>query len=192
MRISLLLIALSLTCCLVQAKALDPSELKLPPELKASLSAKFPGYRLARVSDYFKRDIDQHKKDHNGNPCPGIDSADVDGDGFLDFAFFLTNNGKYTILVCARNPFGKFWQISTLYDFGKNGPGNSYVEFLKADSYQDLFDSNEAGLSEYTPEPGRVRKFKANHPGFMAGTFESSGIAFFFTGKRWVHLWLSD
>ncbi len=188
----LLLTALSLTCCLVHSQASDPCEKKLPSSLREILPAKFPGYRLARVTDYLKEDIDQHKKDHNGSPCIGLALADVDGDGFLDFAFFLTDSTKHTILVCARNPSGNTWQISTLYDFGKNGPGRSYVEFLKAGSYQDLFDSSEEGPSDFTPEPGRVRKFKARRPGFMAGTIESSGIAFFFTGKQWVHLWLSD
>lgn len=155
------------------------------------LPKKYPEFRLAHVSDYYKEDIEQHKKNHNGNPCLAVASADVDGDGFSDFAFFLTDTEKNTLLIAARHLSGKTWEITKLDDFPKEGPGRSYVEKLKAGSYQDLFDTDGAPL-EYTPEPDRVRKYKARHSGFIAGTIESSGIAFFFTGKHWVHLWLSD
>lgn len=177
---------------MAQTSSSNPCEAILPANLREILTQKYPGYRMARISDYLKEDVEQHKKEHKGNPCLGVASTDVDGDGFPDFAFFLTNKAKHTSLISARNPSGKTWEVFKLYDFGKEGPGHSYVEPLESGSYQDLFDINDENPSEFTPEPGRVRKFKAKHAGFIAGSIESSGIAFFFTGKRWVHLWLSD
>jgi hypothetical protein len=188
---SLLTLLFACAPAFAQTPTPEPCEALLPASLREVLPKKFPDYRLARVSDYLKEDVDQHKKDHNGNPCLGVASVDVDGDGFPDFAFFLTGKARHTLLVTARNVSGKTWEIIKIDDFGKEGPGRSYVAPLEPGSYQDLFDTDR-GPADYTPEPGRVRKYKANHSGFIAGTIESSGIAFFFTGKRWVHLWLSD
>ena len=185
------MVLLAFATAFAQAPALDPCGTQLPASLREILPKKFPGYRLAQVSDYLKEDVDQHKKDHKGNPCPGVASADVDGDGFTDFAFFLTDKERRTILVVGRNISGKTWDVSKVFDFGSEGPGRSYVDRLKPGSYRDLFDTDR-GPSEYKPEPGRVRRQKARNPGFIAGTIESSGVAFFFTGKQWVHLWLSD
>lgn len=173
-----------------QTPTLEPCEAQLPASLREALPKKFPEYRLARVTDYYKESVDQHKTENHGNPCLAVAAADVDGDGFSDFAFFLTQE-KHTVLIAARHVSGKAWDISMIDDFGNEGPGRSYVEKIKAGSYQDIFDTDDAP-SEYTPDPGRVRRYKASHFGFVAGTIESSGVAFFFTGKRWVHLWLSD
>lgn len=52
--------------------------------------------------------------------------------------------------------------------------------------------ATDKGPSDYAPEPGRVRRYRATQPGFIAGGIESSGVAYFFDGKRWVHMWLSD
>jgi hypothetical protein len=189
---SSLLPAMVASACLFAAPSgADPCNLKLPLEVRELVKVKFPGYRLVKVSDYLKEDVDQQKKDHKGDPCIGVTSTDMDGDGFPDFAFFITNKAGHTLLLAARNPGGKFWLIEKVSDFGKDGPGRSYVEPLKTGRYTDMFDTDD-GPSEYTPEPGRVRSFIARNPGIIAGTIESSGVGFFFNGKRWVHLWLSD
>jgi len=168
----------------------DPCQTKLPESLREILISKFPGHRLVRVSDYHKEDIDQHQQANKGDPCLGVASADVDGDGFLDFAFFMTNKAGNTWLIAARNVMGRTWEINKLKNF-RSSVSSSYVESIQHGSYQDLYDTDRSP-GEYTPEPGGVKRFKAIHPGFLAGTIESSGVAFFFTGKRWVHLWLSD
>lgn len=66
--------------------------------------------------------------------------------------------------------------------------GTSCVDIIKPGDYQDMF----ALGPEYEPNPGRVKRFRSPQPGFVAGTIEASDEAFFLTGKRWVHLWLSD
>jgi len=188
---ALLLLLLASASAFAQTPSDEPCKAFLPASLRQVLPKKFPGYRLARVSDYSKDDIDQHKKNFKGNACLGAASVDVDGDGFADFAFLLTDEKDHTMLAAARNASGKFWQISKLYEFRKEVVGGLYVDPLKSGSYQDLFDMDPAP-ADYTPELGGVRRYKAQHSGFIAGGIESSGVAFFFTGKRWVHLWLSD
>ncbi len=169
----------------------DSCEALLPASLKVALPKQFPGYRLARVSDYPKEAVDQHRKDHQGDPSVGVASTDVDGDGFADFGFLLTDKRRHTLLIAARNASGEAWQISKIDDFGTDGPGGLYVETQQPGAYRDLFDT-DSGPSGYTQESGRVRRYQAHHSGFIAGGIESSGAAFFFTGKRWVHLWLLD
>jgi hypothetical protein len=169
----------------------DPCDAKLPPSLRALLTTRFPGFRTARLADYLAEDIEEHKKNSNGDPCLGIASTDVDGDGFPDFAFLLANGKPHAILVAARHLGGKTWELSVLTDFGGDALGHSYVDTIAPDSYEDLYASDRAP-ADYVDEPGRVRRFKAKYPGFIAGTIEASGVAFFYSGKRWVHLWLSD
>lgn len=176
---------------LAQAAPLGPCEAKLPDSLRQSLHEKYPAYRVAEVSDYYKEDVDLHKKNFDRDPCLSVASGDVDGDGSVDFAVLITDKSRHTILVAARNVAGNTWVISELSDFGNEGPSRSYVDPLPADSYQDMY-ATDRGPSDYVPEPGRVKRYKAVHPGFIAGTIESSGVGYFFTGKRWVHLWLSD
>jgi len=176
---------------LAPAQSLDPCEAKIPSVLRGMLPKAFPGYRLAHISDYSKANMDLLKKRNSEDPCVGVASADVDGDGFLDYAFFLTNKSRHTLLVTARNVSGTSWEISKLDDFGKDGCSGSYVEMLKPGQYRDWFDTDRAP-SAYIPEPGRVRRYASRQNGFLAGNIESSIVAFFFNGKRWVHLWLSD
>jgi hypothetical protein len=179
------------TSALAQTPTLDPCQAKVPESLSAIVKTKYPGYRYPVVADYDKEDVEQHRKNFGGDPCLGVTSADVDGDGYPDFAFFLTDRAGSTLLVAARSEMGKTWIVTKLDSFPKGELGRSYVEPLEAGSYQDLYDSDR-GPSDYSPEPGRVRRYHSSRPGFIAGTIESSGIAFFYTGKHWVHLWLSD
>jgi hypothetical protein len=176
---------------LAQAAPLGTCEARLPQSLRQSLHEKYPAYRVAEVSDYPKEDIDLHKKNFDGDPCLSVASGDVDGDGSLDFAVLITDKSRHTLLIAARNVAGEEWAIAELSDFGNEGPSNSYVDPLPADSYDDMY-ATDKGPSDYVPEPGRVKRYKAVHPGFIAGTIEASGVGYFFTGKRWVHLWLSD
>ena len=189
-RSSIIFWVLLLTSSLAVAKE-DPCGSRLPASLKAGLHRQYPGLRLVQVADYLAEDVDAHKKEHHGDPCLAVASADVDGDGVLDFGVLLTDDNNRTMLVAAlRRPRNR-WEISTLWDVQRSGVQRLYVDNIAAGAYRDLFDT-DSSPSEYTEEPGRVRQFTAKHAGFISGATEASGVAYFYTGKGWVHLWLSD
>lgn len=155
----------------------------------AQLHDSYPKFRPVKASDYSQESL-AYPKAH-GISCPGIALADVDGNGLFDMALFMTAENGHTVLVVARRFKTPKWDVSTIRDFGMEGVSNSYVEPIAAGRYTDLFESDVAP-SDYVPEPGRVKHFRSRYAGFIAGTMESSGVAYFFAGKRWVHLWLSD
>ena len=189
---ALLLAIFTYPCAAGQAVTPDACEAQVPIPLREVLRKQFPGYRLARVSDYPAEDIEQHKAHFNGNPCLAVASADTDGDGYKGFAFLIVNESRHTLLVAAQNLSGKNWKLVELSDFGPDGPAATvYVEMIEPGVYADMYASDK-GPSDYVPKPGRVRRYNAIHSGFIAGGIESSGVAYFFDGKRWVHMWLSD
>jgi hypothetical protein len=188
--LSTVLIVLAACPSLAHAAVPDQCAARLPDSLLKLLATRFPSYRLPRVSDYTAEDIGLREKDHPGDHCLGVASVDVDGDGSKDFAFLLADQAGTTRLMAARDVKGG-WSVAKLSDFGKNQIGHSYVDTLEPGSYQDLYDSPQAP-ADYVPEPGRLRRFKSARPGFMAGTIEASGVAYFYTGTRWIHLWLQD
>ncbi len=108
-----------------------------------------------------------------------------------DIALFITSENGHTLLIAADKRGTSKWRVVTLSDFGNEGVSDSYVEPLAAGTYTDLF-AEDIAPSDYVTEPGRVKHYRSRHAGFLAGEMESSGTAFFFTGKRWVHLALSD
>ncbi len=167
----------------------DPCAAVLPPPVLAAVGEAYPGFRVARGSDYSAEDLSLAKAD--GHPCPAIASNDVDGDGATDYAFFLLSRKGDVWLASARAPLGAKVRIGRLMSFGTRGLGRSFVYPLDPGQYADLY-ATESAPDEFTPDPGRVRAHTSKRPGFSAGTMESSEIAFFFTGRRWIHLWLSD
>ena len=190
MRIIIFAVTLILTMssiCLGQSIA-DPCETLIPSELSKVIKTKYPKYRIARTTDYSEKIIEEQKGNNPNHSCLAIASADVDGDGSLDYAFFLTNQTGRVLLLAARNLNGRSWHITKLSDFPKGEIGVSYVNAIEPGSYEDIY----ADDPDIKAEPGNILKFSSTKPGFLAGTIESSGIAYFFSGKRWIHLWLSD
>ncbi len=168
----------------------DPCAALLPQTVLSQIGVVYPGFRLARVDDYAVDDVEAERQYRKGSPCLAVASADVNGDGRRDFAFLATS-GTRTLLVVAVAQKQDMWGLGTLKDFGPGGPGGIYVDTIEAGDYTDL-DASDQAPSEYVPEPGRVRHYRSRRQGFIAGLIESSGVAFLFTGTRWVHLWLSD
>ena len=161
----------------------------IPKQLGAQIHRSYPDFRIVRASDYSEESL-AYPKAH-GISCPGIASADVDGNGLRDTALFITAKNGHTLLVVARQFKTPKWRIATISDFGKEGVSNSYVGPIPAGGYTDLFESDVAP-GDYVPEPDRVMQYRSRYAGFMAGTMESTGVAYFFASKRWVHLWQSD
>jgi hypothetical protein len=170
----------------------DPCSKFVPQALHSAIAGSYVGYRLVQVSDYDSDTIASERQFHKGSACLGVAAVDATGDGRKDYCFLLTSPTRHTLLVVAlsgsrRRP----WRLATLHDFGGEGTGGSFQNTIEPGKYVDLFATDRAP-DEYVAEQGRVRRYTSRRSGFVAGTIESSAIAFFYTGKRWVHLWLSD
>jgi hypothetical protein len=177
---------LSLTC-LAQIQE-DPCEAIIPLGLSDALKKEYPTYRIVRVTDYLTKTISIERNGYPNYPCLAVASADVDGDGYLDYAFFVVDPSGQTLLMAGRNLGGKNWQVSVLRDFDKNKVINLYLKTAKSGKYTDFF----ADSSEYEAEPGRAERYTSTRQGFIAGMIESSGVVFFFSEEHWIHLWLWD
>jgi hypothetical protein len=157
----------------------------VPPTLQAAIVRSYPGFRPVSVSDYTAEVIRRERQYHGGSSCLGVASADVDGDGRADVGLLIVSEPGHVLVLAARSVTPSSWRLEKLADFGDGGPAQSYVGVVEAGSYEDL------GLSD-KKAPGQLARYKSAHPGFSAGTIDSSGVAYFFTGKRWVHLWVAD
>jgi hypothetical protein len=166
----------------------DPCGGLLPQPVLTAVGKAYPGFRVVRGSDYSPEDLAYSHAD--GLPCPGIASNDVDGNGLADYAFFVLSAKGKALLLSARVLPGSSPRIGRLMDFGDHGLGRSFVHPADPGEYTDLFEA--ISESDAAPEPGRVAHYVSMRPGFSAGSMESSEIAFFFTGRQWVHLWLAD
>ena len=164
--------------------AADACSVLVSERLEEAVREKFPGYRIARATDYSLEELHE-RGEQKATPCPAVAIADADGNGLQDFALFLTAEGKHLLLAVALQVRESSWQVSQLEDFGPGTASRNFVEPLKPANYTD----NAPG---FTPGAGRVRSFKATSSGFRAGRVEASSMAFFFNGKRWVHLYLSE
>ena len=182
------MVFVALSSAALAQSGIDTCEAIFPETLKAALKIQYPAYRVVRVSDYNARTIKELRGSDPTKACLAVASADIDGDGFRDIGFFLTDLSGQTVLLAARHFKGRSWQISKLMDFPKGELGSSYVEVIEPGSYEDMY----ADTPDYEEEAGRLELFKSNTSGFLAGTIDSSGVAFFFSGTQWVHLWLSD
>lgn len=190
LRVRLFALLLLVGVCHEAPASSPPScEARLPPSLRAALLKEFPAYRVAAASDYLEADVEHHKLDSNGDPCPSIASADVDGDGFADFAVVIVDGSHHALLVAAQN-LAVRWRISLLRDLGNEQPLRTGVDPLPAGSYANSRATD--GTSSGEAQAMQVKRYLASNPGFVAGTLEAPGNAFFFTGKRWVHLQLPD
>jgi len=176
---------------LAQGASADPCVAKVPASLRESIAAKYPGFRIAGLSDYLPEDIERHKKNFNGDPCLSVAAADVDGDGVKDYGLIITDASLHTLLVGARNTHSKGWTLATLKDFGSQAPGRLYVSPLGKGTFESIHAASETAVGA-TPETGRVSSYKATHGGFFAGAIQATRVAYFFNGKEWVHLYLSD
>jgi len=182
--------AVALASLLTQASTPDACRDRVPATLHAAIARSHPGSRLVRESDYDAEDIASERQYHNGSACLGVASADVNGDGRKDFAFLIAANERDTLFVAALATAEGRWKLSTLTKL-TGTPRGYFVNRLDAGKYVDLFVGDDAP-DEWRPEPGRVRRYTSRTAGFITGGIESSGIAFFFNGTRWVHVWLSD
>ena len=190
-RIIILVISISLllySCASMNSGSENLNELdacfkQIPSSLLTSLKQLYSDYRIVTVSDYFKGTIEREKQYHDGNECLSVTKGDFDGNKKTDFALLVTDVSGNEMLIVARNK-NNSWVIDKLLDFNQGRLGTSYVNTLPPGNYADVWGGGK--------EIGRVEKFSSDKQGVITGTIESSGVAFFFTEDRWIHIWLSD
>jgi len=174
-----------------RAQATDACAALIPKSLQSAVARTYPGSRLVRESDYAAEDIVSELQYRNGNRCLGAASADVTGDRRADFMFAITKEGNTLIIAALATADGR-WRLSTIETFSGDGiPTGYFVNTVPPDKYSDMYAADDAP-DELRPEPGRVRHYTSRRPGFVTGKLEASEVAYFYTGTRWVHLWLSD
>jgi hypothetical protein len=54
-----------------------------------------------------------------------------------------------------------------------------------------MYERTEGGDGPISQQGGSL-SYTAKRQGVEAGVIESTGSAFFFNGKEWVHVWISD
>jgi hypothetical protein len=173
------------------AQATDACTTLIPKTLQSAVAGAYPGSRLVRESDYAADDIASELQYRKGNRCLGAASADVNGDRRADFMVVITRDRNTLIIAAVATTDGR-WKVSTLETWkGDAIPSGTFANTLPPDKYTDMFAADDAP-DEYRPEPGRVRRYTSRRPGFVTGRLGSTAVAYFYTGTRWVHLWLSD
>jgi hypothetical protein len=164
----------------------------LPQSLHAAIARSYAGSVLVRESDYDPAIFSSSDRSPDDGPCIGAASADVNGDGHKDFAVLIASSSGDAVIVAALAGSGGRWQLSILETFSQDSiPRGYFVRTLEAKTYRDMYAS-ETGPDDFRPEPGRLRRYTSRRPGFGVGKVDSSLVAYFYNGSRWVHLWLSD
>ena len=166
----------------------DACTVQIPQTLVAKIHVDYPRFRPVRASDYSQASLTYPEA--HGISCPGVAASNINGMRYTAL-FVMGDKTGHTLLLVAHPVTASRWSIGTLSDFGNDGVARSYVEPVAAGRYVDLF-AGENAPSDYEPEPGRVKHYHSRTPGFLAGAMESTGAAYFFTSKHWVHLWLLD
>jgi hypothetical protein len=170
----------------------DSCSALVPQSLHAAIARSYPGSVLVRESDYDPAIFSSSDRSPDDGPCIGSASADVNGDGREDFAVLIASSSGDAVIVAALAGSGERWRLSTLETFSQDSiPRGYFVRTLEAKTYRDMYAS-ETGPDDFRPEPGRLRRYTSRRPGFGVGKVDSSLVAYFYNGLRWVHLWLSD
>jgi hypothetical protein len=158
----------------------------IPHDLAPHLLKRFHGARLPSSQDSLRTDVEGDKKG-GGTGCLLVTSGDFDGDGLVDVALLLPSRkpGGPTLLVAARRRPGGTWLIDALRSWDGDARG----------LFVSTVPPGEYATSEALPgssEPNEVDRVVARYPGVASGLTEASGVAYFWDGARWVHVWISD
>ncbi len=158
----------------------------IPPALRAAVEKQFPTHRPPAESDNVPEDV-RDNRGHGGSGCLGLALGDYYGKKQQDYALLLTSrSSKQTLLVVATRTRGA-WRVERLRDWGSAARAGLYVDSVPSGSFK-----RTAAADGPLSEPGEVIRYSSQHAGVVSGTMESSGVAYFFTGKRWVHVWVSN
>jgi hypothetical protein len=166
------------------ARASDVCDGLVPTAARLAIEKQYPKFRLPHEADYNPADI---KDGQGGVQCLGIAKGNYHHRGAVEYALNITStSAPHTVLVVAYRS-GTTWQVEMVWDWGVATLGSVYAGTASA----GVYERTEA-LEGPANEPGEVLTYKADHQGVVSGQIEASGAAFFFDGKRWIHVWVSD
>ena len=167
----------------------DACEAKLPPSLRAEFKQAFPGHRQIVTSDYEPSELAAESKYHRGSRCIAVEPGDFNGDRRRDFVFLALSSTKSVVaLVALRLKAG--WQIRELLDLGFDQPGCCYANVLAPGTYKNFYGT--APDPQSLPAPDERLTFTSKTQALVVGAIESTGVAFFFSEGRWLHVRVSD
>jgi hypothetical protein len=166
-------------------KAEDPCLAKIPSGLRKQLVLKFPNDRLPTTDDSRMEDIAEDRK-HGGDGCLLVAVGDFNGDKQQDVALVLFSKAgkKLRLVACLKD--GETWKIESLSAWDGRDD-NPYIHPLKPGKYR-----RSEALEGPVTEPGELASYSSKLTGFVHGTIESSGRAYFISKGKWVHVWVSD
>jgi len=81
-----------------QTATTDPCRTKIPDSITRLLMQRFSNYRLPLLTDSEDSAVEWNR-DHGGNGCTLVGSADFNGDGRNDYAVGLAPNDRRAALV---------------------------------------------------------------------------------------------
>ena len=166
------------------ARAGDVCDGLVPTAARIAIEKQYPKFRLPHEADYDPVDI---KDGQGGVQCLGIAKGTYHRGVGVEYALDITSTtAPHTVLVVAYQS-GTTWQAELVWDWGSATLGSVYAGTATAGTYE-----RTEALEGPVNEPGERLAYKADHQGVVAGKIDSSGAAFFFDGKRWIHVWVSD
>jgi len=166
-------------------KAEDPCLAKIPPGLRKQLVLKYPNDRLPTMADSRKEDVAEDRK-HGGDGCLLVAIGDFNGDKQQDAALLLFSKAGKQLRLVACLKDGEGWQIESLSTWDGRDE-NPYSHPWVPGKYR-----RSKALEGPVTEPGELAFHSSKLTGFVHGTIESSGCAYFIAKGKWVHVWISD
>jgi len=163
----------------------DPCRSRIPKTLAHLLAGKFPEYRLPTLDDHLPEDIAHHQK-YGGDGCLSVASGDFDGDKIQDIAVILTNNEKTKVILIAALKRKDRWEISQLPTWCESIV-RCYVQVLQPGAYE-----RSQSLHDPIVEPNERQHLTSKNAGILSGTIESTGVAYFYSNRKWLYVWVMD
>jgi hypothetical protein len=155
----------------------------VPEAARSAIEKQYPKFRLPLEADYDPADITDGE---GGQQCLGIAKGSYHRGSGAEYALNITSTkAPHTVLVVVYQS-GAAWQVELIWDWGSATLGSVYAGTLAAGTYE-----RAEALDGPANEPGERVMYKAGHEGVVAGHIGATGAAFFFDGRRWIHVWVS-
>ena len=168
------------------AWAADGCAASIPEALRTLISGQFPGYRIPQQSDYDATDI-KFSLDHRSNACVGVTHGTYYPDGATDYAIILSSTDDAQALLVVASPSNSTWRLERVWDWQDVTAGSLYVDTTAPGKYE-----RTEALDGPVSKRGEKKRYTSQRQGILAGKIESNVAAFFFDGKGWIHVWISD